>query len=217
MYNLYGRRRYEASITQCVSNAVAGCRGSISWVWISDIKEAVTEAIRDWMQTLKPPLYYRVGLRPHPYPTIVRDFQRVIGVETKKQIRKKKKLHRIILSCVGGGSNAIGIFHPFIQDKGVRLIAVEAGGRSHVLGDHAASLHSGQPGVLHGAYSYLLQTEEGQVSDAHSISAGLDYPGVSPELSNLKDKGRIDVISVTDHDAFLACQRFLGRKVLFLR
>ena len=172
------------------------------------LKEAVTEAIRDWMQTLET-THYIIGsaLGPHPYPTIVRDFQRVIGVETKKQLRKKEgKLPDYIIACVGGGSNAIGIFHPFIQDKGVRLIAVEAGGRSNALGDHAASLRDGQPGVLHGAYSYLLQTEEGQVSDGHSISAGLDYPGVSPELSDLKDKGRIDVISVTDHDAFLACQ-----------
>jgi len=172
------------------------------------LKEAVTEAIRDWMQTLET-THYIIGsaLGPHPYPTIVRDFQRVIGVETKKQLRKKEgKLPDYIIACVGGGSNAIGIFHPFIQDEGVRLIAVEAGGRSNALGDHAASLRDGQPGVLHGAYSYLLQTEEGQVSDGHSISAGLDYPGVSPELSDLKDKGRIDVISVTDHDAFLACQ-----------
>ena len=173
------------------------------------LKEAVTEAIRDWMQTLET-THYIIGsaLGPHPYPTIVRDFQRVIGVETKKQLRKKEgKLPDYIIACVGGGSNAIGIFHPFIQDKGVRLIAVEAGGRSNALGDHAASLRDGQPGVLHGAYSYLLQTQEGQVSDGHSISAGLDYPGVSPELSDLKDKGRIDVISVTDHDAFLACQK----------
>jgi tryptophan synthase beta chain len=172
------------------------------------LKEAVTEAIRDWMQTLET-THYIIGsaLGPHPYPTIVRDFQRVIGVETKKQLRKKEgKLPDYIIACVGGGSNAIGIFHPFIQDEGVRLIAVEAGGRSNALGDHAASLRDGRPGVLHGAYSYLLQTREGQVSDAHSISAGLDYPGVSPELSDLKDKGRVDVISVTDHDAFLACR-----------
>jgi tryptophan synthase beta chain len=172
------------------------------------LKDATTAAIRDWMETVET-THYIIGsaLGPHPYPTIVRDFQRVIGVETKTQLRKKEgKLPDYIIACVGGGSNAMGIFHPFINDKNVRLVAVEAGGRGPTLGDHAASLRDGRPGVLHGSYSYLLQTPQGQVNDVHSISAGLDYPGVSPELSALKDEGRITVMAATDDEALQACR-----------
>ncbi len=172
------------------------------------LKDATTAAIRDWMESVET-THYIIGsaLGPHPYPSIVRDFQRIVGTETKKQLQKKEgKLPDYIIACVGGGSNAIGIFHPFIEEKSVKLIAVEAGGKGKQNGQHAASLSYGKPGVLHGSYSYLLQTKTGQINDVHSISAGLDYPGVSPELSSLKDQNRIHAMTATDQEALAACR-----------
>ena len=170
------------------------------------LKDATTAAIRDWMESVET-THYIIGsaLGPHPYPSIVRDFQRIVGTETKKQLQKKEgKLPDYIIACVGGGSNAIGIFHPFIEEKSVKLIAVEAGGKGKQNGQHAASLSYGKPGVLHGSYSYLLQTKTGQINDVHSISAGLDYPGVSPIHCYLKDAKRARYTSVTDEDALKA-------------
>ena len=151
------------------------------------LKDATTEAIRDWMTHVED-TYYIIGsvLGPHPYPKIVRDFQSIIGKESRKQIQRcEGRLPSAVVACVGGGSNAMGIFYPFINDKDVRLIGVEAGGRGQGKGDHAATLNKGEPGILHGSKNYLLQTKEGQIDSVHSISAGLDYPGVSPELSYL--------------------------------
>jgi len=172
------------------------------------LKDATTEAIRDWMTNVET-THYIIGsvLGPHPYPMMVRDFHTVIGKEAKKQILKKEgKLPSAIIACVGGGSNAIGIFHPFVNDTSVRLIGVEAGGLGPKAGDHAATLTKGKPGVLHGSKNYLLQSKSGQISPVHSISAGLDYPGVSPELSYLKDECRVEALSATDKQALEACK-----------
>jgi tryptophan synthase beta chain len=172
------------------------------------LKDATTEAIRDWMLNVDD-TYYLIGsvVGPHPYPTIVRDFQAIIGKESKRQMRAMTGgLPTAVIACVGGGSNAMGIFHSFVKEKSVRLIAVEAGGEGLSSGHHSASLQKGQSGILHGAKSYLLQTKTGQVQLAHSISAGLDYPGVGPELSFLKDEGRMEVMSATDKQALAACQ-----------
>jgi len=142
---------------------------------------------------------------PHPYPTIVRDFQRVIGDETKEQILKKEgRLPDLLVACVGGGSNSMGLFYPFIEDAGVRMVGVEAAGSGIETGKHAAALADGRIGVLHGSKSYLLQDEDGQIKIAFSISAGLDYPGVGPEHSFLKDSGRAEYTSVTDGEALEA-------------
>jgi tryptophan synthase beta chain len=148
--------------------------------------------------------YYLLGsaLGPHPYPLMVRDFQAVIGRETRRQAQRLLgRLPDALVACVGGGSNAIGLFHPFVADRGVRLIGVEAGGEGLASGRHGASLSAGRVGVLHGCRTYLLQNDDGQVATAHSISAGLDYPGVGPELALLKDRGRLEVVSVTDEEA----------------
>ncbi len=172
------------------------------------LKDATTEAIRDWMTHVSD-TYYIIGsvLGPHPYPMLVRDFQSVIGKEAKKQILKKEgQLPSKVVACVGGGSNAMGIFHPFINNQDVSLIAVEAGGMGTGLGEHAAALTKGTPGVLHGSQNYLIQSKTGQVAPVHSISAGLDYPGVSPELSYLKDKMRLEALSATDKQALQACK-----------
>jgi tryptophan synthase beta chain len=172
------------------------------------LKDATTEAIRDWMTNVES-THYIIGsvLGPHPYPMMVRDFHTVIGKEAKKQILKKEgKLPSAIIACVGGGSNAVGIFHPFVNDKDVRLIGVEAGGTGQKAGEHAATLTKGKPGVLHGSKNYLLQSASGQISPVHSISAGLDYPGVSPELSYLKDTCRVEAMSATDKQALEACK-----------
>lgn len=167
------------------------------------LKDAINEAMRDWV-TNAGNTYYLLGsvVGPHPYPSLVRDFQSIIGKETRTQILEKTgRLPDTIVACVGGGSNAIGIFHPFIGDTDVRLIGVEAGGRGIDTGKHAASLMSGKIGVLHGSKSYVLQDSAGQILETHSISAGLDYPGVGPEHSFLKDSGRATYVTVTDAEA----------------
>lgn len=172
------------------------------------LKDAINEALRDWVTNVEETFYcFGTAAGPHPYPTIVRDFQTVIGKETRAQFLSDVGcLPDILIACVGGGSNAIGFFHPFIPDKSVKLIGVEAGGKGTALGEHAATLTLGRPGVLHGAYSYLLQDEDGQILDTHSISAGLDYPGVGPEHSYLKDIGRAQYVSVTDEETLQASE-----------
>jgi len=167
------------------------------------LKDAINEAIRDWV-TNAGDTHYLLGsvVGPHPYPTMVRDFQSVIGRETREQILAKcHRLPDYIIACVGGGSNAMGIFYPFLSDKDVRLIGVEAGGRGLESGEHAASLVAGRVGVLHGAKSYVLQDSNGQIRETHSISAGLDYPGVGPEHSYLKDTGRASYVAASDKEA----------------
>ncbi|MBI2320936.1 MAG: tryptophan synthase subunit beta, partial [Chloroflexi bacterium] len=164
------------------------------------LKDAINEAIRDWVTNVESS-YYLLGsvVGPHPYPLIVRDFQAVIGNEARAQVLEREgRLPDYAIACVGGGSNAIGLFHAFRNDVTVRLIGVEAGGEGVASGRHAASLVAGRPGVLHGAYSYLLQNEWGQILGTHSISAGLDYPGVGPEHSYLKDIGRAEYVAVDD-------------------
>jgi tryptophan synthase beta chain len=175
------------------------------------LKDAMNEAMRDWVTNVRT-TYYLLGTvgGPHPYPMLVRDFQSVIGVEARAQILEQDgRLPDCIVACVGGGSNSMGIFHPFLDDP-VRLIGVEAAGKGIETGRHAATLSAGQVGVLHGAMSYLLQDEHGQVVDAYSISAGLDYPGVGPEHSYLKESGRAEYVSVTDDEA-LGAFRLLAR------
>jgi len=179
------------------------------------LKDATNEALRDWMSSVVN-THYIIGsvVGPHPYPMMVRDFQIIIGQEVKEQIQKAEgRLPDYIIACVGGGSNAIGVFYPFIEDKDVKLIGVEAGGLGFDVGQHAASLSRGEKGVLHGSLSYVLQDDDGQTSQVHSISAGLDYPGVGPEHSYLKDTGRAEYVSVTDDeavDAFNLCTRLEG-------
>jgi tryptophan synthase beta chain len=176
------------------------------------LKDAVNEALRDWAASVGE-THYLLGsvVGPHPFPLMVRTFQSVIGKETRTRILEKEgRLPDAILACVGGGSNAIGIFHPFLQD-GVRLIGVEAGGEGIESGRHGASLCAGSPGILHGALSYLLQDPDGQVLSTHSVAAGLDYPGVGPEHSMLKDTGRVEYVSVTDQEA-LEAFALLSRK-----
>ncbi|MHC4210836.1 MAG: tryptophan synthase subunit beta [Planctomycetota bacterium] len=176
------------------------------------LKDATNEALRDWMETVEH-THYILGsvVGPHPFPVIVRDFQAVIGHECRAQcLEALGRLPDAIVACVGGGSNAAGIFYPFIDDAGVEMIGVEAGGRSTAAGDHAAPLCYGSPGVLHGSLSYVLQDEYGQTSPVHSCSAGLDYPGVGPEHSHWKDVGRVSYTSVPD-DSALDAFRLLGR------
>ncbi len=171
------------------------------------LKDAINEAMRDWVTNVRS-THYLLGsvLGAHPYPTMVRDFHKVIGKEARAQILKAEgKLPTAVLACVGGGSNAIGIFHEFIKDKRVKLVGVEAGGRGHKLGEHAARFDGGSPGVLQGTYSYLLQDEAGQVSTTHSVSAGLDYPSIGPEHAWLKDSGRAEYVSASDAEALEAC------------
>jgi len=167
------------------------------------LKDAINEALRDWVTNVET-THYIIGsvVGPHPFPEMVRDFQSVIGEETKRQILEKEgRLPDAIVACVGGGSNAMGIFYPFIEDEGVRLIGVEAGGLGLDTDKNAASLIKGSVGVLHGMKSYFLQDEEGQIKPTHSISAGLDYPGVGPEHAWLKDSGRAEYIAATDEEA----------------
>ena len=167
------------------------------------LKDAINEAIRDWVTNVET-THYLIGsvVGPHPYPMLVRDFQSVIGREAREQILAAEgRLPDMVAACVGGGSNAIGTFYEFIGDEGVRLVGVEAAGDGVDTGRHAATLTAGRPGVLHGSMSYLLQDEHGQVQEAHSISAGLDYPGVGPEHSWLKETGRAEYVSVTDEEA----------------
>jgi tryptophan synthase beta chain len=167
------------------------------------LKDAMNEAMRDWAATVRE-THYVIGsvAGPHPFPMLVRELQRVIGDEAREQLLAAEgRLPDAVVACVGGGSNAMGIFAAFLADPGVRLVGVEAGGRGEGLGEHCRSLTSGLPGVLHGSYSYLLQDAEGQVVPTHSISAGLDYPGVGPEHSYLKDSGRAEYFSATDDQA----------------
>ncbi len=174
------------------------------------LKDATNEALRDWMASFEE-THYILGsvVGPHPFPMIVRDFQSVIGRETRRQVlEKENRLPDALVACVGGGSNSMGLFHPFLGDESVRMIAVEAGGRGSALGEHAATLCRGQPGVLHGSKSYVLQDQDGQTSPVHSLAPGLDYPGVGPELSYLKSTGRLECHSVTDQEALDAFRFF---------
>ncbi|HEU4961492.1 MAG TPA: tryptophan synthase subunit beta [Sphingomonas sp.] len=172
------------------------------------LKDAMNEALRDWVATVHD-TFYIIGTAagPHPYPELVRDFQSVIGTEAKAQILKAEgRLPDLLIAAVGGGSNAIGLFHPFLDDPDVAMIGVEAAGRGIETGEHAASLTGGGPGILHGNKTYLLQDEDGQITEAHSISAGLDYPGIGPEHSWLHESGRVQYIPVTDEEALAAFQ-----------
>jgi tryptophan synthase beta chain len=172
------------------------------------LKDAMNEALRDWVANVED-TFYIIGTAagPHPYPEMVRDFQTVIGEETKLQMQAAEgRLPDALVACIGGGSNAIGLFHPFLDDKSVQIYGVEAAGHGVDTDQHAASLTGGSPGVLHGNRTYLLQDEDGQIADAHSISAGLDYPGIGPEHSWLFDVGRVNYVSVTDTEALEAFQ-----------
>jgi tryptophan synthase beta chain len=179
------------------------------------LRDAINEAMRDWMASVEN-THYIIGsvVGPHPFPRMVRDFQSIIGIETKVQSRERiGRLPDVVVACVGGGSNAAGMFHPFVGENSVELVGVEAGGRGSAPGQHASTLSYGQPGVLHGSFSYVLQDEDGQTSDVHSVSAGLDYPGVGPEHSYWKESGRVRYTHVSDDDAlrgFDLCSRLEG-------
>ena len=178
------------------------------------LKDAMNDALRDWVANVES-TYYLIGTvaGPHPYPAMVRDFQSIIGEETRAQIMEQEgRLPDSLIACVGGGSNALGLFYPFLDDE-VRIIAVEASGKGIETGKHAASLNAGAPGVLHGNRTFLLQNDDGQIIDAHSISAGLDYPGIGPEHAWLHDIGRVEYVSITDQEAveaFQTCTRLEG-------
>ena len=181
----------------------------------ASLKDAMNEALRDWVSNVGD-TFYIIGTAagPHPYPMMVRDFQSIIGKEVRKQILKEEnKLPNTLIACVGGGSNALGLFYNFLDDKNVSIYGIEAGGVGINSGKHAASLAAGKPGILHGNRTYLIQNKEGQIKEAHSISAGLDYPGIGPEHSWLKDIGRVKYVSVNDRDAlsaFKLCSRLEG-------
>ncbi len=172
------------------------------------LKDAMNEALRDWVSNVED-TFYIIGTvaGPHPYPAMVRDFQCVIGNEVREQMMEMEgRLPDSCIAAIGGGSNAMGLFHPFLDDESVKLIGVEAAGHGIETGEHCASLNGGRPGVLHGNRTYLLQTEDGQILDGHSISAGLDYPGIGPEHSWLRDTGRVEYVSATDKEALAAFQ-----------
>lgn len=172
------------------------------------LKDAMNEALRDWVANVDD-TYYCIGTAagPHPYPTMVRDFQSVIGNEVRAQMQEAEgRLPDTLVACIGGGSNAIGLFHPFLDDASVRIIGVEAAGKGVNSGEHAASITGGEPGVLHGNRTFLLQDANGQIKDAHSISAGLDYPGIGPEHAWLHDVKRVEYVSATDDEALVAFQ-----------
>lgn len=179
------------------------------------LKDAMNDALRDWVANVES-TYYLIGTAagPHPYPEMVRNFQCVIGEETRAQMMAAEgRLPDTLVACIGGGSNAIGLFHPFLDEESMRIVAVEAAGKGIETGEHAASLSAGAPGVLHGNRTYLLQDDDGQITEAHSISAGLDYPGIGPEHSWLHDVGRVEYVSITDNealDAFRLCTRLEG-------
>jgi tryptophan synthase beta chain len=179
------------------------------------LKDAMNDALRAWVSDVED-TFYVIGTvaGPHPYPAMVRDFQSVIGIEARAQMMEREgRLPDTLVAAIGGGSNAMGLFHPFLDEPSVRMIGVEAGGDGIESGRHAASILGGRPGVLHGNRTYLLQDEDGQIAEAHSISAGLDYPGIGPEHSWLADQGRIDFVSVTDEealDAFQLCTKLEG-------
>lgn len=170
------------------------------------LKDALNEAMRDWVTNIDSTFYILgTAAGPHPYPMLVRDFQRIIGIEAKEQMQEMVgRQPDMVVACVGGGSNAIGIFHPYVDVDGVRLVGVEAGGDGVETGRHAAPLSAGKPGVLHGFRSYLMQDEDGQIIETHSVSAGLDYPGVGPEHSLLKDIGRAEYVAINDDEALRA-------------
>jgi tryptophan synthase beta chain len=177
------------------------------------LRDATNEAMRDWMGSSKQ-THYTIGsvVGPHPFPMIVRDFQSIIGKETREQcLERLGRLPDAVVACVGGGSNAAGMFYPFVEDVSVAMIGAEAGGRGPTSGEHASSLTQGRPGVLHGSFSYVLQDEDGQTDDVHSISAGLDYPGVGPEHAYWKDAGRVRYESITDAEA-LDAYNLLARR-----
>ena len=170
------------------------------------LKDAMNEALRDWVTYVRT-TYYLIGsvAGPHPYPMMVRDFQSVIGREARRQILKAEgRLPDYLVACVGGGSNSIGLFYPFVKDRNVSMLGVEAAGRGLGTGEHAASVLGGEIGVLHGSKSYVLQDSSGQIRETHSIAAGLDYPGVGPELSYLRDRGRVQFAAATDGEAIAA-------------
>ncbi len=172
------------------------------------LKDAMNEALRDWVTNVED-TYYLIGTAagPHPYPELVREFQSVIGREVREQMMEAEgRLPDMLVAAVGGGSNAIGLFHPFLDDKSVQIVGVEAGGKGLSGDEHCASLTAGQPGVLHGNRTYLLQNEDGQIKDGHSISAGLDYPGIGPEHSWLKESGRVEYVPITDDETLEAFQ-----------
>jgi tryptophan synthase beta chain len=172
------------------------------------LKDAMNEALRDWVANVED-TFYIIGTAagPHPYPMMVRDFQSVIGTEVRQQMTEAEgRLPDSLVACIGGGSNAMGLFYPFLDEPGTRIVGVEAAGKGIDTGEHAASLNGGRPGVLHGNRTYLLQTDDGQIVDAYSISAGLDYPGIGPEHAWLKDSGRVEYVSVTDDEALEAFQ-----------
>ncbi|WP_428426806.1 tryptophan synthase subunit beta [Pararhizobium sp.] len=172
------------------------------------LKDAMNEALRDWVTNVDD-TYYLIGTAagPHPYPEMVRDFQSVIGIEAKQQMLEAEgRLPDLVIAAVGGGSNAIGIFHPFLDDESVKIVGVEAGGKGLEGDEHCASITAGSPGVLHGNRTYLLQDSDGQIKEGHSISAGLDYPGIGPEHSWLADIGRVDYVPIMDHEALEAFQ-----------
>ncbi len=179
------------------------------------LKDAMNEALRDWVTNVEN-TYYLIGTvaGPHPYPAMVRDFQSVIGIESKEQmLAAEGRLPDALVACVGGGSNAMGLFHPFLDDADVEIVGVEAGGHGVETGEHSASITGGSPGVLHGNRTYLLQDDDGQILEGHSISAGLDYPGIGPEHSWLADIGRVKYVAATDKealDAFQLCSRVEG-------
>jgi tryptophan synthase beta chain len=179
------------------------------------LKDAMNEALRDWVTNVHD-TFYLIGTvaGPHPFPQMVRDFQSIIGTELKEQMMEREgRLPDSLVACIGGGSNAMGLFHPFLDDTDVQMYGVEAGGHGVDTDEHAASLTGGSPGVLHGMQSYFLQNEDGQITEAHSISAGLDYPGIGPEHAWLFDQKRVNYVSVTDQealDAFQACTKFEG-------
>jgi tryptophan synthase beta chain len=181
----------------------------------STLKDAMNGALRDWVAHVDD-TFYVIGTvaGPHPYPAMVRDFQSVIGIETREQIMAAEgRLPDTLVACIGGGSNAMGLFHPFLDDAGIRIIGVEAAGDGIDTDRHAASLSGGSPGVLHGNRTYLLQDDDGQIAEAHSISAGLDYPGIGPEHAWLHDSRRVEYVSATDTDAldaFQLCSKLEG-------
>ena len=179
------------------------------------LKDAMNEALRDWVTNVAD-TFYCIGTvaGPHPYPMMVRDFQSVIGRETREQMQQAEgRLPDSLIACIGGGSNAMGLFHPFLDDKDIEIFGVEAAGHGIKSGQHAASIAGGRPGVLHGNRTYLLMNGDGQITEAHSISAGLDYPGIGPEHSWLNDMGRVTYLSATDKealDAFQLCCKLEG-------
>jgi len=172
------------------------------------LKDAMNEALRDWVANVEN-TFYVIGTvaGPHPYPSMVRDFQSVIGKEVRYQMKKAEgRLPDTLVACIGGGSNAIGLFYPFLEQRRIKMIGVEAAGKGIKTGKHAASLKGGKPGILHGNRTYLLQNQDGQINDAHSISAGLDYPGIGPQHSFLKEVKRVEYVSATDQEALQAFQ-----------